>query len=288
MMCRGHRGRDHHRGEDVKRGQHTPRTVGRPAGRRAHRRERPLRRQAAGRERRLGRPHRAPGARSGHGGRGRRGPRWPSRLVAGGRQALDRRRPRDGRRRGGLPAPGRARRPGDRDPATGPPRRPRCRSRRHRRIQPVARAGLTHPVRAHRAAGRLADERSGGRRDERRAQHLRDAGPGRRCVGSTEPDVRLADGVHLRARRRARRPRDGGRLPRRSLVARGDDLVGGEPVLPVVVPRPPADPAAGLAPGLAALARRLRGRQRQAGGVQHRPRPAAGGAVRVDGRGGRS
>ena len=268
------------------RGQHTPRTAGGPASRRAHRRECPLRRQAAGRERRLRRSHRASGARSGHGRRRPRGARRPAGLVAGGWQALDRRRSRDGRRCGGLPAPGRAGRPGDRDAAAGAPRRARCRSRRHRGVQPVARAGLAHPVRTHRPAGRLADERSRGRRAERRAQHLRDAGPGHRCVGSTEPDVRLADGVHLRSRRRPRRPRDGHGLPRRPLVARGHDLVGGEPVLPVVVPRRPAAPAAGTAPGLAALAGRLRGGQRQARSVQHRARPAAGGAVRMDGRGG--
>ena len=170
---------------------------------------RPLRRQDAGRERRVGRPHRARRRRAGDGAT------RPSRPAAGcstggstaastGSTSTSATR----RRRGGLPAPGRARRPGDRDPAARPARRARRRSRRPRRSQPVARAGLAHPVRPHRAAGRLADERPRRRRAGRRAQHLRDARPGRRRVGTPEPQLRLADGVHLRARRRARRPRD--------------------------------------------------------------------------------
>ena len=199
--------------------------------------------------------------------------RRPPRLVDRGRQARRRHRPHDPRRRRRLPPPGRVGRPRDRHHGAGVPRRARHRPRRPRGGQPPPRPGVADAVRAHRSACRLADQRPRRRRACRGVLSISGTpDEADRRVGPPEPHVRLADGVHLRARRRVPVPRDRPRRARRPLAARGDDVVDREPLLPVVVPRPAADPAAGAAPGIAALARRLRRDQRQARRVQHLPR----------------
>ncbi len=170
----------------------------------------------------------------------------------------------DGRSRR-LPRPGRARRPRHRDRGAGAPgraghrpRRPRrrptrrsCRCRSRRSAAPGPRADWqTSDLVAGAMCGVLSIS---GTPD----QAIGAWGRQNLNFGSLMACICGLAGVYVG-------PRDRHRPARRPLAARGDDVVDREPVLPVVVPRPPAHPQAGAAPGIAPLDRRLRRRQRQA------------------------
>ena len=154
--------------------QHVGWTAGRPAGRRAHRRHRPLRRQAPRRERRVRGPHRAPVAGSGDARRRRR--RRAAACSTGGWRAASAGSTSTSATADGVAAYRRLAEQADLVIETQPPGRLAELGIDHDDIaaaNPRAGAGVADAVRAHRPAGRLADQRPRRRRAERRAQHLR-------------------------------------------------------------------------------------------------------------------
>ena len=249
-----------------------------------------LRRQDVDRSRSRGRPPR-PGLRVDR--------RWPTRpspargglldwWFDGGKDVVVD-RPGERRRPERLSPARRARRSGDRNRAARAARRAGLRSRRRsvevnpRLVQvsltPFGRTGpRAHWQTSDLVAGALGGVLSVSGTPDRAVS----------AVGTPEPELRRVHGGHLRARRRVGRPRVRGRTARRPVAARDDHLVAREPLLPVVVLRPPAAPASGrCARGRCTGSARTSWPTPSTGACNISTAPKPGAALRVDGRGGR-